>query len=55
MIRVRYAKEDRKRDRKRRRVVLQLDGIQFHLDQKEVAYIHRELGKRKVATRGRIR
>jgi hypothetical protein len=49
MIRVWYAKEDRKRDRKRRRVVLQLGGFQFHLDQKEVAFLHRELGKRKVA------
>jgi hypothetical protein len=48
MISVRYAKEDRKRDRKRRRVVLQIGPIRLHLDQKEISFIHRELGKRKV-------
>jgi len=47
MIRVRYAKET-KRDRKEHRVILQIGLNQYHLSQKEVTQLHRELAKRKV-------
>jgi hypothetical protein len=49
-IRVRYAREERKRDKNRRRVILRVGEQEWRLEQKEVARLYRELGKRMVKT-----